>query len=119
MPVTFSHPVDGSDTSAPPPWSKEHAPFNALAYLIDKERVVKGMKPQKVHELLTLFSQYTLTRFRNNYNNMLKKYAAGTLTYNIRKIPDEVMTMIREGKLGGARSADTQAGLDGAFESKL
>ena len=119
MPVQFADQQQGNNAEAPPPWNKDHAPYNALAYLIDKEKVRKGMKPQKVHELLPLFTQYTLTRFRNNYNNMLKKYAAGTLTYNTRVIPENTLEMLRTGNgLGGARLAETSTNINESMEGK-
>jgi len=85
--------------------------------MISKGIVAKGkIHPQKVHELLPLFAQYDLDHFRPNLNNMYKKHAAGTLTYNQSKIPDNVMVMINDGKLGGHRSKKTEDDLNQAFE---
>jgi len=111
--------VNVNNTGDPPPWNKDYPPYNALAYLIDKEKVVKGMKPQKVHELLPLFTQYDLTRFRNNYNSMLKKYRAGTLVYSVRVIPANIMKMLKDGSYANNWSEKTQAGLNEQFEGTL
>ena len=111
--------AEGPQGATPPPWNKDHAPYNCLAWLIDKERVKEGMKPQKVHELLPQFTQYNLDNFRPNYKYMMKKYKAGTLTYNVRIIPENVMKMLQEGNYGGFRSQETQNDVNKAMEGKL
>ena len=101
----------------PPPWNKDEIPYNMLAYLIDKERVVKGMKPIKVHDSLKEFEVYDTDKWRNNFNAMLKRYAAGTLTYNKRVIPKEILILL--GKWSGKdRGPGTQKGLNKTMEGK-
>jgi len=112
--VRFQESAAGGNN--PPPWNKDHPPYNCLAYLVSKGKVKEGAKASKVHELLPLFSQYKLDNFRPNLRNMLKYYKAGKLVFNKNLIPANIMTMIDSGKMGGFRSEQTQNDVDDAME---